>query len=112
MSPKKGVFIFDKKGKLALTYTGPFEVIKVVGKAAYQLRLPAQLSRVHDVFHVSMLRKCRSNATPVVNLEDIEIQEGVTYEEQPVEILDAKEKVIRNKVIRPVKVFWQHHGVK
>ena len=57
-------------------------MIKVVGKAAYQLVLPAQLSEVHDVFHVSMLRKCLSNATPVVNLEDIEVQDGVTYEEQ------------------------------
>ena len=47
-------------------YNGPIEVIKVVGKAAYQLQLPAQLSEVHDVFHVSMLRKCLSDATPVV----------------------------------------------
>ena len=99
MSPKKGVFRFGKKGKLAPRYTRPFEVIKVVGKAAYQLRLPAQLSRVHDVFHISMLRKCRSNATPVVNLEHIEFQDGVTYEEQSMEILDAKEKVLHNKVI-------------
>ena len=73
VSPKKGVFRFGKKGKLAPRYIGSFEVIKVVGKAAYQLRLPAQLSEVHDVFHVSMLRKCLSYATPVVNLEDIEV---------------------------------------
>ena len=59
VSPKKGVFRFGKKGKLALRYTGPFEVINVVGKAVYQLWLPAQLSGVHDVFHVSMLRKCQ-----------------------------------------------------
>ena len=71
MSPKKGVLRFDKKGKLAPRYIGPFEVIKVVGKAAYQLRLPSQLFGVHDVFHVSMLRKCQSNAMPVVDLEDI-----------------------------------------
>ena len=93
-------------------YIGPFEVIKVVGKAAYQFQLPAQLSEVHDVFHVSMLRKCLSDATPVVNLEDIEVQDGVTYEEQPVRILDTKEKVLRNKIIRLVKVLWQHRGVK
>ena len=64
-----------------------------------------------DVFHVSMLRKCLSHATPVVNLEDIEVQDGVTYEEQPVRILDTKEKVLRNKIIRLVKVLWQHHRV-
>ena len=112
VSPKKGVFRFGKKGKLAPRYIGPFEVIKVVGKAAYQLQLPAELSEVHDVFHVSMLRKCLLDATPVVNLEDIEVQDGVTYEEQPVRILDTKEKVLRNKIIRLVKVLWQHHGVE
>ena len=99
VSPKKGVFRFSKKGKLALRYTEPFEVIKVVGKAAYQLQLPAQLSGVHNMFHVSMLRKCQSDATPLVNLQDIEIQDGVAYEEQPVKILDAKEKLLCNKVI-------------
>ena len=104
VSPKKGVFRFGKKGKLAPRYIRPFEVIKVVGKAAYQLRLPAQLFEVHDVFHVSMLRKCLS--------EDIEVQDGVTYEEQPVRILDTKEKVLHNKIIRLVKVLWQHHGVE
>ena len=112
VSPKKGVFRFCNKGKLAPRYIGPFEVIKAVGKAAYQLRLPAQLSEVHDVFHVSMLRKCLSNATPIVNLEDIEVQDEVTYEEQPVRILDTKEKVLCNKIIRLVKVLWQHHGVE
>ena len=112
MSPKKGVFRFDKKGKLAPRYIGPFEVIKVVGKAAYQLRLPTQWYEVHDVFHVSMLRKCLSDATAVVNLEDIEFQYGVTYEEQSVRILDTKEKVLCNKIIRLVKVLWQHPGVE
>ena len=105
VSPKKGVFRFSKKGNLALRYTRPFEVIKVVGKATNQLWLPAQLSGVHDVFHVSMLRKCQLDATPVVDLEDIEIQDGATYEEQSVKILDTKEKVLRNKIIRLVKVL-------
>ena len=99
VSPKKGVFRFGKKGKLAPIYIEQFEVIKVVGKAAYQFRLLAQLSEVHDVFQVSMLRKCLSDATPVVNLEDIEVQDGVTYEEQPMRILDTKKKVLRNKIV-------------
>ena len=73
VSPKKGVLRFGKKGKLASRYTKPFEVIKVVVKEAYQLQLPAQLSGVHDVFHVSMLRKCQTDTTPFVDLEDIEI---------------------------------------
>ena len=112
MSPKKGVFRFSKKRKLTPRYTGPFEVIKVVGKAAYQLRLPTQFSGVHDVFHVSMLRKCQSDTTSIVDLEDIEIQDGATYEKQPVKILDTKEKVLQNKIIQLVKVLWQHHGVE
>ena len=112
MSPKKGVFIIGNKGKLAPRYIEPFEVIKVVGKTAYQLQLLAQLFEVHDVFDVSMLRECLSNATPVINLEDIEVQDGATYEEQPVRILDTKEKVLRNKIIQLVKVLLQHHGVE
>ena len=59
-----------------------------------------------------MLRKCLSDAMPIVNLEDIEVQDGVTYEEQPMRILDTKEKVLRNKIIRLVKVLWQHHGAE
>ena len=59
-----------------------------------------------------MLRKCPSDATPVVNLEDIEVQDGVTYEGQSVRILDTKEKVLHNKIIRLVKVLWKHHGVE
>ena len=90
LKKKKGLFRFGKKGKLAPRYIGPLEVIKVVGRAAYQLQLPAQWSEVHDVFHISMLRKCLSDAMPVVNLEDIEVQDGVTDEEQPVRILDTK----------------------
>ena len=109
---KKGVFRFGKKGKLAPRYIGPFEVIKVVDKVAYQLQLPAQWSEVHDVFHVSMLRKCLSDAMSVINMEDIEVQDGVRYEEQPVRILDTKEKVLRNKIIQIVKILWQHHGVE
>ena len=83
-----------------------------MGKAAYQLRLPAQFSGVHDVFHVSMLRKCQSDATTVVDLEDIEIQEGATFEQQPMKILETKEKVFCNKVIRLMNVLWQHYRVE
>ena len=112
MSPKKGVFRFSKKRKLTPRYTGPFEVIKVVGKAAYQLQLPTQLSGVHDVFHMSMLRKCQSDTTSIVDLEDIEIQDGATYGKQPMKNLDTKEKVLHNKIIQLVKVLWQYHGLE
>ena len=110
---QKGSVRFGKKRNLAPRYTGPFEGIEVVDKAAYQLRLPAQLSGVHDVFHVSMLRKCQSDTTPFVNLEDIEILDAKEKVlRNKVIRFGIKEKVLRNKVIRLVKVLWQHHGVE
>ena len=112
VSPKKRIMQFGKKGKLAPWYTGPFEIIRVMGKTAYKLNFPAQLSRVHDVFHVSMLRKCEPNHSHVGNLEGIENQDGVTYEEQLVRIIDTKEKVLRNKVVSWVKVLGQDDGME
>jgi hypothetical protein len=80
------------------------------GEVAYQLELPAQLSAVHDVFHVSQLKKCTSevNIEPV-QLEDIKMENGLTYKEYPVKILDTSERVTRSKIIRMCKVHWSHH---
>lgn len=112
VSPRKGVFRFGKKGKLAPRYVGPFEIIDKKGEVAYQLALPPQLGNVHDVFHVSMLRKYEPDPSHVLSIPDIQLQENATYEERPVQILDVKEQVLRNKVISLVKVLWQHHGVE
>jgi hypothetical protein len=80
------------------------------GEVAYRLELPAQLSGVHDVFHVSQLKKCTSEVKiePVL-LEDIEMGKDLTYKEYPIKILDTSERVTRSKVIRMYKVQWSHH---
>ncbi|KAL5560696.1 hypothetical protein UlMin_036907 [Ulmus minor] len=83
-----------------------------VGKVAYRLALPPDLSSVHNVFHVSMLKKYVPDPTHVLEHEPIEVHEDLTYEEQPVQILDRKEKTLRNKAIPLVKVLWRNHKVE
>ena len=100
----KGVVRFGVKGKLAPRFIGPFEITGRVGAVAYQLALPLQLSGVHNVFHVSMLRKCVSDVVPVIDWQPLEVREDASYIEQPVRILDRKKKVLRTKVIPLVKV--------
>jgi hypothetical protein len=108
--PKKGVIRFGKKGKLSPRYIGPFDIVEKIAKVAYRLALPPQLDRVHDVFHVSMLRKYLALPTHALNWEDITIEEDATYEEEPIEIQDRSEKKIRNKTIKLVRVLWKHRG--
>jgi hypothetical protein len=80
------------------------------GEVAYQLELPAQLSGVHDVFHVSQLKKCTSEVKiELVQLEDIQMENDLTYKEYPVKILDTSERVTRSKIIWMCKVQWSHH---
>ncbi|XP_058202950.1 uncharacterized protein LOC131317411 [Rhododendron vialii] len=92
--PKKGVIRFEKKGKLSPRYIGPFDIVEKIRKVAYHLALPPQLDRVHNMFHVSMLRKYLALSTHVLNWEDITIKEDATYEEEPIEIQDRSEKII------------------
>ncbi|KAL5555163.1 hypothetical protein UlMin_037399 [Ulmus minor] len=112
VAPMKGVMRFGKKGKLSPRYIGPFEILERIGKVAYKLALPSELSTVHNVFHVSMLRKYISDPSHVLKSEPIEIRENLTYEEQSVQILDRKDKALRNKVIPLVKVLWRNHKVE
>ncbi|KAL5553746.1 hypothetical protein UlMin_041147 [Ulmus minor] len=96
-------------GKLSPRYIGPFEILERIGKVAYKLALPSELASVHNVFHVSMLRKYVSDPSHVLESEPIEVREDLTYQEQPVQILDRKDKALRNKVIPLVKVLWRNH---
>ncbi|XP_060974611.1 uncharacterized protein LOC133039707 [Cannabis sativa] len=99
----------DEHGKLAPRYIGPFEVIERIGEVAYRLNLPRQLGHVHNVFHVSMLRKYTPDPSHVIEYEALPLQEDVTYEEQPVKILAREPKVLRNREIPIVKVLWRNH---
>ena len=92
--PKRGVVRFDKKGKLALRYIGPFEILERVGTVSYQLELPPILSGVHEVFHVSMLRKYTPGLAHVVDWGEIIVDTDGTFEEGIVRILDSWNQVL------------------
>ena len=112
ISPMKGVMRFGKKGKLSPKYIGPYEIIQRVGKVAYKLDLPNELERVHNVFHVSQIRKYIPDATHVLQPETIEMDENLTYEERPVKILDTKVRSTRNKDVKIVKALWLNHNTE
>ena len=80
-SPWKKVIRFWENGKLSPRFIGPYEVIEKVGPMAYRLALPLELEKIHNVFHVSMLRRYRSNPSHVVSSETIELRPDLTYEE-------------------------------
>ncbi|CAM9000100.1 unnamed protein product [Rhodiola kirilowii] len=109
VSPMKGVMRFGKKGKLSPRYIGPFEILERVGNVAYRLALPPTLSSVHPVFHISMLRKYISDPSHVLEYERLQMDDKVSYDEQPMAILDRQVKRLRNKEIASVKVLWKNH---
>ncbi|WVZ58138.1 LOW QUALITY PROTEIN: hypothetical protein U9M48_008441 [Paspalum notatum var. saurae] len=109
VSPMRGVHRFNMKGKLAPRYIGPFKVLEKKGEVAYRLELPPSLSGVHDVFHVSQLKKCLRVPEEQAPLEDLNVQEDLTYTEHPVKILETSERITRNKWIKMCRVQWSHH---
>ncbi|KAA0061618.1 ty3-gypsy retrotransposon protein [Cucumis melo var. makuwa] len=112
VAPMRGVVRFERRGKLSPRFVGPFEILERIGPVAYRLALPPSLSTVHDVFHVSMLRKYVPNPSHVVDYEPLEIDENLSYTEQPVEVLAREVKTLRNKEIPLVKVLWRNHRVE
>ncbi|WVZ52348.1 LOW QUALITY PROTEIN: hypothetical protein U9M48_003420 [Paspalum notatum var. saurae] len=108
VSPMKGIRRFSMKGKLAPRYIGPFKILEKKGEVAYRLELSSSLSGVHDVFHVSQLKKCLIVPKEQAPLEGLEVQEDLTYIEHPVKILDTSERVTRNKRIKMYRVQWSH----
>ena len=96
--------------KFSRHYIGPFEILERVGSLAYRLALPPQLSGVHNIFHVLMLRRYVPDPQHVIDYQAIEIREDATYEERPISILEWKERVLRNRSIPFVKVQWQRHS--
>ncbi|XP_060182274.1 uncharacterized protein LOC132611935 [Lycium barbarum] len=110
--PMKGVMRFGKKGKLIPRFIGPFEILRRVGEVAYELALPPGLSGVHLVFHVSMLKKYQSDGSYIIRWDSVLFDQNLSYEEEPIAILDREVRKLRSKEIASLKVQWKHHLVE
>ncbi|GJX45430.1 putative reverse transcriptase domain-containing protein [Tanacetum coccineum] len=106
VAPWKGVMRFGKRGKLNPRYIGPFQIIERIGPVAYRLELPQELSRVHNVFHICNLKKCLSDDTLVISLEEIQLDDKLNFVEEPVEIMDREVKQLKRSRIPIIKVRW------
>jgi hypothetical protein len=109
VSPTRGIQWFGVKGKLAPRYIEPFEILEICGPVAYRLQLPPQLAAIHDIFHVSQLRKCVKVPTEIINPQTIKIQSDLTYTEHPIRVLDTKQRSTRRETIKMFKIQWNHH---
>jgi hypothetical protein len=110
VSPTKGIVCFGTTGKLSLRYIGPFMIIARVGSLAYCSQLPESMKGVHNVFHVSMLRKYLPDPEHKINLELITVQQDLTLECHPVRILESLERVMRRRTIKYVRVLWTNQA--
>ncbi|XP_059284773.1 uncharacterized protein LOC132038064 [Lycium ferocissimum] len=109
VSPWKKIIRFGQKGKVSPRFIRSYEVLERVGPVAYKLALPPELDKIHNVFHVSMLRRYHSNPSHILLIESIEVNPDQTYEEGPTQILAHEMKEVRNKKIPLVKVLWRNH---
>jgi len=101
-----GVIRFGCSGKLSPRYIGPFDIIERVREVAYQVALPPALDGVHDVFHISELRKYVRDNQHILDYLDLRLNRDLSYEAQPIRIINKKEKVLKNKTIPLVLVSW------
>ncbi|GJX45041.1 putative reverse transcriptase domain-containing protein [Tanacetum coccineum] len=104
--PWKGVVHFGKRGKLNPRYVGPFKVLEQVGAVAYKLELPEELSRVHNMFHVSKLKKCYADEPLAIPLDGLHFDDKLEFVEEPVEIIDREVKQLRRSRVLIFKVRW------
>ena len=112
VSPWRGVKRFGKRGKLSPRFVGPFEILDRVGNLAYRVALPPDWEQMHNVFHVSLLRRYVRDPSHVIQYERVQPSADLSYEEVPVEILDRREQKLRTKVVPLVKVLWRNHAVE
>jgi hypothetical protein len=109
VSPTQGVQQFGMKGKLAPRYVGPFEILEACGPVAYCLQLTPQLAAIHNIFHISQLKKCIKIPTKVIDFQTIKIESNLSYTEHLIRILDTKERSTRRETVRMFKIQWNHH---
>nr|GFC51863.1 reverse transcriptase domain-containing protein [Tanacetum cinerariifolium] len=102
-SSPKGVVHFGKRGKLNPRYIGPFKVLAKVGTVVYRLKLPKQLSKVHNKFHVSNLKKCLSDEPLAISLDEVHIDDKLRFVEEPVEVMDREVKRLKQSHIPIIK---------
>ncbi|XP_071712947.1 uncharacterized protein [Rutidosis leptorrhynchoides] len=106
VSPWKGVVRFKKRGKLSPRYVRPFEITETVGPVGYRLKLPQELSEIHEMFLVSNLKKYLVGKNLVIPLEDIRIKSILHFMEESVEIMDREVKRLKQSNIPILKVRW------
>src|SRR5438105_332498 len=109
VSPLRGTRRFQVRGKLAPRYIGPYPIIGRIGEVAYRLELPEEMSDVHNVFHVSQLKKCLRVPEEQVPLEILDLQQDLQYQERPIKIIDTAAKSTRRSQIRYCRVQWSNH---
>jgi hypothetical protein len=110
VSPMKGVKRFRVKGKLAPCYIGPFPILEKCGSMAYKLDLPPSLDGVHDIFHMSQLKKCLKAPVDVMLPEVMPLEADLSYPKYPIKVLDQKDHVTRRKTIKFFKIQWSNHS--
>ncbi|XP_020697741.1 uncharacterized protein LOC110110553 [Dendrobium catenatum] len=111
-SPMKRVSRFGRVSKLSPRYVGPFEILERIDKSAYRLLLSDQMSEMHNVFHVSSLRKWISDSRKKLSVDEVKIQENLRYKEEPELILAYDVRKLRSKQIPMVKVQWKHRTAR
>nr|CAD1836460.1 unnamed protein product [Ananas comosus var. bracteatus] len=109
VSSTKGIKRFGIREKLIPRFIGPYEVLERIGPVAYQLALPPNLLGMHNVFHVSALRKYIFDPAHVLDVTPVELRKDLSFEERPVRILAREVKRLRNRDIPYVKVLWSNH---
>jgi ribonuclease HI len=110
VSPIRGTRRFQVRGKLAPRFIGPFPILKKVGAVAYKIQLPEEMSDVHNVFHVSQLRKCLRVPEEQVVQDTIDLQDDLRYQEVPVKILDTVTRKTRTSTVKLCRVQWSRHS--